>query len=175
VPPRTVRTPAKKSAEAELADFVSGGPTLSAPQNDSPTELPLAPAPAVAVDELLAPPPPEVAPEALPPVLTRDHPLTTGAHPLDSAPLNSKIVLVDDPHQPRRIAVFARPDAAPVIIPRPNPVYALPTGAKLHKRGPRQFLGQLPMPDGSEALFQEDSTLKLLAEMSHTVHDREIG
>ena len=168
-PPKVLR-PSPLPASERAADDVSGAAS-NKPLNESPSLIPIAPPPAATEDELLEAPP--AAPNELPQVLKRTDAAAKATHPLDSAPTNSKIVLVDGQGNAGREAYLARTDGAPILLPKPNPIYALPAGSKIHKRGPRQFLGLLPLDNGDVLQFQEASTFAVIAEMTHAVHDRQ--
>lgn len=153
-------------------DLASGGPASTTARDESPSNLRVAPPPPPVVEDVLEVEAPPMG--SMPQVLTRDHPLAKAPHPLDAAPVNSKLVVVDAPDGAGRVVVLATTDARPRVLPRPNPAYALPAGTKIHKRGPRQFVGELPDGMGEFWRCQGESTHAVVAELSHKAHDREV-
>lgn len=172
-PPKVLR-PAPIPASERAADEAVGAVSTDIkgrPPNESPSLIPVAPPPPATAEELLEAP--AAPPAELPQVLQRTDEAAKATHPLDSAPVNSKIVIVDGVGGSGREAYLARTDADPILLPKPNPIYALPAGSKIHKRGPRQFLGLLPLDNGDVLQFQEASTFAVIAEMTHAVHDKQ--
>jgi hypothetical protein len=107
----------------------------------APDTLPVEPAP---VDPLTpVTPPSEPAPEV---------------HALESAPVNSKLVVVED-GQKHRKAVLATPSGAE-FLPEGDPAHALPLGARIHKAADGKYVATqlspaLDFPDATFATASE--------------------
>jgi hypothetical protein len=82
-------------------------------------------------------------------------------HALDTAPVNSKIVVTTRPEGPGRIAVMATPDGAR-LLPEGDAAHRLPIGTKVFKLDDGRFCVKLPA--GFEAYAQTVFTCGQAAE-----------
>lgn len=88
-------------------------------------------------------------------------------HALDSAPLNSKIVVVllDG----KSHAVLAGPDGAKEL-PKGDPAHRLPEGARIRKVAEREFLAEQMSPAEDHAPITRESTQRAIADFIPHFH-----
>lgn len=88
-------------------------------------------------------------------------------HALDSAPVNSKIVVVllDG----KSHAVLAGPDGAKEL-PKGDPAHRLPEGARIRKIGEREFLAEQMSPAEDHAPITRETTMRAIADFIPHFH-----